>query len=181
MQVLKYCDSCCQEKPFNPDAPIRTKARGFYDWYCWDCHKQGKRRRFHATVEIQSTEFQALQNRQAELLTELNAIALRMKELIAQNKQSMRATTTQLTRTLQSKKKRTTTKKESIVQVGPTYAEAVAELQTALAAVPRDTRSLEASILQASLEHKLQIAQCKLAKYGPDAYDYRAEKEEEED
>ncbi len=178
MQVLKYCDSCCQEKPFDPDAPIRTKARGFYDWYCWDCHRQDKRRRFHATVEIQSPEFQALQNRHAELLTELNVIALKMKELIAQHKQDMRAATIQLTQTLQSKKKRTTARKESIVQIGPTYAEAVAELQAALEALPRDVQSPETATLQASLVYKLQIAQSKLAKYGPDAYDYRAKKEE---
>ncbi len=61
-------------------------------------------------------------------------------------------------------KKFVTKNGETLIVTSPPYKVMVQEAQKALEARPQDLE----------LQHKLQVAQNKLAKFGPDAFDFRA-------
>lgn len=167
---MKHCDSCDHEKPYDPSAPARSKARGFYDWQCWDCYRTKASKR----NAVQSTECEVLQSRALVLSTELAEVRAQMQELIKAQKQKNREAQQTRKRLAEEAKqaarqhgvgtKFVTKHGETLIVTSPPYKVMVQEAQKALEARPQDPE----------LQHKLQVAQNKLAKFGPDAFDFRA-------
>lgn len=167
---MKRCDSCDQEKPYDPSAPPRSKARGFYDWQCWGCYKTNTAKR----NTVQSTEYEALQSRALVLSTELAEVRAQMQELLKAQKQKNREAQQARKRLAEEAeqaarqhgvgKKFVTKNGETLIRTSPPYKVMVQEAQKALNVSPQDPELL----------HKLQVAQNKLAKFGPDAFDFRA-------
>lgn len=167
---MKHCDSCDQEKPYDPSAPPRSKARGFYDWQCWDCYKTNTTKR----NAVQSPEYEALQSRALGLSTELTEVRAQMQELVNAKKTERREAQQARKRLAEEAKqaacrhgvgKRYVTKHgETLIVASPPYKVMVQEAQKALKVSPQDPE----------LQHKLQVAQNKLDKYGPDAFDFSA-------
>lgn len=167
---MKRCDSCGQEKPYDPSARPRSKAHGFYDWRCWDCYKTSASKR----NTVQSTEYEVLQSRALVLSAELAEVRAQMQELLkAQKQKNHEAQQTRKRLAEEAKqvacqygvgKKFVTKHGETLIVTSLPYKVMVQELQRALEALPQDPE----------LQHKLGVAQNKLAKFGPDAFDFRA-------
>ena len=167
---MKRCDSCDQEKPYDPSAPARSKARGFYDWQCWDCYRAKASKR----NTVQSIEYEVLQSRALVLSAELAEVRAQMQELLkAQKQKNHEAQQTRKRLAEEAKQaarqhgvgtKFVTKNGETLIRASPPYKVMVQEAQKALKVSPQDPE----------LQHKLQVAQNKLAKFGPDAFDFSA-------
>lgn len=169
---MKHCDSCGQEKPCNPSARPRSKARGFYDWQCWDCYKGSVSRRRDRSMS--SPERQALHER--EVLAKAVLETVRQEIYAYEEAQKQKNREAQQTRKRLAEearqaasqhgvgKKFVTKNGETLIRASPPFLVMVQEAQKALEARPQDLE----------LQHKLQVAQNKLAKFGPDAFDFRA-------
>lgn len=152
--------------------PPRSKARGFYDWECWECHKVSDRtRRDHS---ISSPERQALHEREVLAKAVLKAVRLEIcayEEAQKQKNREAQQTRKRLAEEAKQAasrhgvgKKFVTNRGETLIRTSPPYKVMVQELLVALGELPQDLE----------LQHKLQVAQSKLVKFGPDAFDFRA-------
>lgn len=188
--MLKYCADCNQEKPHEPSAPPRTKANGFYGWYCWDCHKQNALGRLQKRTGAQSSEYEALHAKLEVLKTETAQVkaALRsFQEITAQEARRARHQAQNEARNARPKalrkKAQVTTMQsgERVRIMSLPYSELVAQAQVSLnqflQEVSKDHPDFE--VRKRGLETKLEYAQNKLALFGPTAFDFMSAKAHE--
>jgi len=163
---MKICEDCNQEKPFDAAAPARTKASGFYGWYCWDCYIQNTQERAQRKGIERSPEYVALQAQRKALTTkykeELGAITARLLSLNQMNKVA-KAQKTQEKAKVQKVQKASCPR--GYVPCSKPYGTQVQEIQDELAMATDPAQ-------RTMLEDKLRVTQSKAAKYGPTAFDY---------
>lgn len=163
--MLKLCEDCGQTKPFEPSAPERTKASGFYGWYCWDCHTQNAAVRKALRTGTQSPEY-------IDLHTQVECFQQKIKEL------KTRMLKIQQDRQLaaqEARKQARNARPKALAKhtLGLPYGELARTAQIAL-----DTFLEEPAVdhpgytlRKHNLEYKLEYAQKKLGLFGPDAFD----------
>lgn len=161
------CTKCNQDKPHDPTKPPRTKAYGFYDYLCWDCHKERTIANLHKRNSLESPELKALQEQLQETQTKVLAIKslmlqeqFRLKEVCKQNKAHVQAVKT--------------LSPQSTLNIP--YRILKAQVQSALDLLEQrnlEVPSPEALAHKASLQDRLERIQHKIKLFGPNAFDFK--------
>lgn len=180
---MRYCEDCSQDKPYDPNAPARTKANGFYGWHCWDCHKQEALGRLHKRTGVQSPEYIALKAQLEALNAEVLQVKSAMFKLHAGTAQAIKEARQQAQKVARKarpkalpKNMQVTANGARIIVMSLPYGELVTEARITLAQFlqefPADHKDF--AVRKQNLEYKLEYAQNKLNRFGPDAYDFRS-------
>ena len=169
---MKYCSDCNQEKPYDPSAPPRTKASGFYGWHCWDCHKQNALGRLHKRTDIQDPEYEALRAELEALTAELRLLKAQIRAMQEAHVQATKDTRKKAQNEARSTRPKALPKKALSLPYGELAKQAQYDLDQFLQVFPKEHKDFD--VRKRNLEYKLEYAQKKLALFGPYEFDVAA-------
>lgn len=165
--MLRLCPLCQTEKPYDPTQKARSRASGFYDPYCWDCHT-------HRQTSVLSPDKRI---DLIKLLSQIQACYDAMHphtEAIQGLKRKVQQYKLEITKLKASSPKASSPKKpKSVPQL--TYAVRIQQAQGALEKLGQLDLSADSSPMvrtqKLRLQHELEVAQTKALRFGANAYD----------